>query len=191
MQASTSLFDGLRTVGERLPASVRTVYGRAERTPPDRTRPASRSRVVAPGRAPQQLLGLLRRRARSRAGRHAYRPSPDAAGVGRRRAVQRATWGALEGPRRAHTRPAELPMCTAETVRVHHLVPIIYHPSGREHTHSPHRTRGRVRRRARARAHMRARTHKHTHTRTHTHTHTHHAVLYCRRRRRRQQRHRR
>ena len=42
-------------VSVRLPASVRTVYGRAERTPPDRTRPASRSRVVAPGRAPQQL----------------------------------------------------------------------------------------------------------------------------------------
>ena len=34
LQASASLCDGLRTVGERLPASVRTVFGRAERTPP-------------------------------------------------------------------------------------------------------------------------------------------------------------
>ena len=58
MQASTSLFDGLRIVGVRLPAPVRTLFGRAERMPPDRTRPAARLRVVAPGRAPQQLLGL-------------------------------------------------------------------------------------------------------------------------------------
>ena len=37
---------------------MRTLFGRAERMPPDRTRPAARLRVVAPGRAPQQLLGL-------------------------------------------------------------------------------------------------------------------------------------
>jgi len=58
LQASTSLFDGLRIVGVRLPAPVCTLFGRAERMPPNRTRPAARSRVVAPGRAPQQLLGL-------------------------------------------------------------------------------------------------------------------------------------